>query len=352
MAKARTLGTFFEDQHLVVPAMIHMMRKTIKKIQTLYVKDLLYKLYERHMGTSEVVNLATRLAGSNRHQRDMIVSLTMKGRIRDAWACVRKERHEEQAMWRILKTRLNAGARVQAFNQIWAEERTRHFQNFRVKRKQKVEWIKRKYYKRKEAPDEYKGVTVCDQEIADRFETEPVCYGGVVISGAEKEILKVHPKFTVFNKVDVVDTEAEIEKSLAKIRWLRIEEDRKTERERNGVPEVSNKETFNIEEKRFDFRGARSTELPFNCRTYIPGAIKREEETRLQNLRMDLTRIVEEFTETKEVALTNLTDEQKKGLAKVKKRKKENQVVVFQTDKSGKLAIDTPSNYKETAAQR
>ncbi len=78
LAGVRTIGTVFEDQHLVVPAMIHMMRETIKKIQSLYVKDLLYKLHERRMGTAEVVNLATRLAGSNRHQRDMIVGITMK----------------------------------------------------------------------------------------------------------------------------------------------------------------------------------------------------------------------------------------------------------------------------------
>ena len=38
LAEARTLGNIFEDQHLVVTAMIHMMRKTIKKIRSLYVK--------------------------------------------------------------------------------------------------------------------------------------------------------------------------------------------------------------------------------------------------------------------------------------------------------------------------
>ena len=349
LAKARSIGTSFEDQHLVVTAMIHMMRKTIKRRKSLYVKDLFYKLHERNMGTAEVVNLATRLAGRNRHQRDTIVGLTMKAKIRDAWECVRRERYEEQAMWRTLRTQLRTEGKVQAFNQAWADERARHFQNFREKRRQKIDWIKMKYYRREEAPNEYKGVTVRDQEIGDRFETEPVCYGGVMISEAEKQILKVHPKFTVFDKVNVVDTEAEIEKSLAKIRWKRIEEDRKKERERNGIQEVRRKETYNVEQKRFDFREARSTELPFNSRTYIPGAIKQDEEIRLQNLRLDLTRIVEEFADTKEVALTNLTDVQKRGLTKVKEREAENEVVVFQTDKSGKLAIDTPNNYKETA---
>ncbi len=62
----------------------------------------------------------------------------------------------------------------------------------------------------------------------------------------------------------------------------------------------------------------------------------------MQNLRIDLTKIVEEYVETKDVALSNLNDEQKKGLAELKKRGTNNEIVVFQTDKSGKLAVDTP----------
>ena len=153
----------------------------------------------------------------------------------------------------------------------------------------------------------------------------------------------------MFDKVDLVDTEAEIEKSLSKIRWTRIEEEREEERKRSGAQVVQRKETFNIDEKKFDFREARSTELPFNSRTHIPGPLQREEEIRLQNLRLELTKIVEEYVETEDVALSDLSDEQRKGLAELKKRGKNNEIVVFQTDKSGKLAVDTPENYKETA---
>ena len=38
-----------------------MMKKTLKKIQTVYVKDLLYGLMERNMGTAEVKNHADRM---------------------------------------------------------------------------------------------------------------------------------------------------------------------------------------------------------------------------------------------------------------------------------------------------
>ena len=209
--------------------------------------------------------------------------------------------------------------------------------------------IRNKFYKRQMIPDEYKGVTICDQDIGNSFETEPICYGGVVINDTEKEILKVHPKFTVFDKVCMIDSEAEIEKSLAKIRWTKKEEEQEKERRRNGVQKIQRKETFNIEEKKFDFREARSTELPFNTRSYIPGPVQRDDEVRLQSLRVELTKVVQEYANTKDVALSNLNEEQKKGLVEVKKRRENNEIVIFQTDKSGKLVVDSPNNYLETA---
>ena len=41
LAKTRSIGISFGDQHLVVTAMKRLMRKTIRKIQAIYTKDLL-----------------------------------------------------------------------------------------------------------------------------------------------------------------------------------------------------------------------------------------------------------------------------------------------------------------------
>ena len=59
--QTRIISRSFEDQQLIVQEMIRMMRKTLKKIQTVYVKDLLYGLMERNMGTAEVINHADRM---------------------------------------------------------------------------------------------------------------------------------------------------------------------------------------------------------------------------------------------------------------------------------------------------
>ena len=87
-----------------------------------------------------------------------------------------------------------------------------HFERLRSKRKEKLGWIKQKYYKKKDPPDEYKGVIVKDQDLGPQFNVEPVSYGGVALSEPEKATLRIHPKYTVFEKVDPIDTEAEIEK--------------------------------------------------------------------------------------------------------------------------------------------
>ena len=61
ISQTKTIARTFEDQQLIVNEMIRMMRRTLKKIQTVYVKDLLYGLQERHMGTPDVINHANKM---------------------------------------------------------------------------------------------------------------------------------------------------------------------------------------------------------------------------------------------------------------------------------------------------
>ncbi len=97
-----------------------------------------------------------------------------------------------------------------------------------------------------------------------------VKYGGVTLDDEEEEALLLHPKYAVFDKVDAVDCEAEIEKCLAKVRWSRSKE-KKTMNTNMSIqtpetvqtPVVKPTPTFNIDTQTFDFRESRATELPF-----------------------------------------------------------------------------------------
>ena len=53
LRQTREISRAFEDQQLIADELIRMMRRTLKKIQTIYIKDLLYGLMVRNMGTPE-----------------------------------------------------------------------------------------------------------------------------------------------------------------------------------------------------------------------------------------------------------------------------------------------------------
>ena len=108
--------------------------------------------------------------------------------------------------------------KVEEYNNAWFCEKDRLFKEYRGKRREKVRWIKNKHYKRAEVPQIYEGVTVGEQELDENFKTEPECYGKAAISNNERELLRLHPKYTVYKEVDEIDCEAEIEKALTKIR--------------------------------------------------------------------------------------------------------------------------------------
>ena len=77
--------------------------------------------------------------------------------------------------------------------------------------------------------------------------------------------------------------------------------------------------------------------------------MKRNAEIELQNMKMKLNEITKEYTGSEETAGINLSEKQKRGIKKLRKRQKDREIVVFQTDKSGKLVVDTPENYVEAA---
>ena len=63
--------------------------------------------------------------------------------------------------------------------------------------------------------DVVEGIIVGDQELDERFTSEPRCYGACEVSDNEKQALSLPPKFVLYIKIDSVSVEAEIEKGLA-----------------------------------------------------------------------------------------------------------------------------------------
>ena len=251
-----------------------------------------------------------------------------------------------EKMWRDMKKMLSARDKINKYNDIWCEEKSKLYKQLRDKRKQKINWIKNKYYAVDKIPEVYQNVYVGDQQqLAEQFKTQPQCYGGTTLSENESELLKMHPKYSIFDKIDEVDCEAEIEKSLTKLRWQKGKEKRTVNSENNALDLTP----YDIERKEFDFRKSRSTDLPFNINTYMPKPLEIKEEVKLQCLKNELIKITSDYAKSKNISGVNLNEVQRAGLKSLKKRQKMNEIVIFQTDKTGKMIVDSPENYSEGA---
>ena len=277
----------------------------------------------------------------------------MKGKLLDAIKDLRKEVHEEKNMWKEIRNILRSSHVLYGFNEVWENEKSFHFAQYRQKRKEKVSWLKIKFCMREKViPDKYKGVNISDGILDEAFETKLECYGNVETSEDERNILKTHPSFTVFRNMSAIECEAEIEKALTKIRWSKANESRETEITPENARRAANVKcqgTFDMETDSFNFKNARATDLPFNSNTFIPKPLDETQEIQLENLKMNLLKISEEYFASNDNKLMNLSESQTRGLKSLEKRRDNNEIVLFRTDKSGKISIDTPDNYKESA---
>merc|ERR1711923_621348 len=68
------------------------------------------------------------------------------------------------------------------------------------------------------------GIDVSDKHLSEKFESEPRCYGNARLSEEERTLLKLSPKYAIYERPDVVDLEVEIEKEITKYRWSRMDD--------------------------------------------------------------------------------------------------------------------------------
>ena len=89
----------------------------------------------------------------------------------------------------------------------------------------------------------------------------------------------------------------------------------------------------------------RSTDLPFNSRVFLPNQQTEEVEVEIQSLKMRLEAVMMDYLKDKKSKHKNIIEPQRKGINRLIKRRSEGDVVVYQTDKSSRLAVDAADNY-------
>ena len=123
-----------------------------------------------------------------------------------------------------------------------------------------------------------------------------------------------------------------------------------TEDEKEIIAEIAAKsrQPFDQDNSTIDMRKKRVSDLKSNSRVILPKPLDAKREAFIAVRKEQWLKVFREFIAEKAPEgkqNDNLTKKQKVGLAKLKKRIKDGEIVVLQTDKSGKLCITTLENY-------
>ena len=339
LAKICNIAKGTGSPNKVIEAMKHIIKSTYSILHSLYCIDLLKKLDMENIGTESIERQCRKLCNEKSSNRKL-VKIVMRSRIRNAYKDLRRNRYENNKIWREESKTLAHESILDEYMTIWSVEKEWIRSNLKTKRKKKIKWLMEKYKPNIVIPDHYKGYSIKDQDLGNEFERSYKRYGEVELTEIESEALKLHPKYTIFDKVDLTIFEAEVEKSLAKVRWERGD---KSNGERNKTEKA---EWYDIEGNTIDLRNMSSTDLPFNSRVFLPYALSENAEMELQMLKMKLRKIAEEYTESKKNSRErNITKQQEQGLKRLKERRNDKEIVIYQTDKTSRMAVDDTKNY-------
>ena len=247
-------------------------------------------------------------------------------------------------------------------NHVWNEAKE--------KNEEKVNWNIKKH-KVVDDIDEgtFKGILVGDIDLENleeeiivaeknEFKDKAVVYAGIEINEKENDILCLPPDHTVFPKVDIEEFDTEMEKCIIKCTWEANKEQRRSE-EKKAKEEASEKVKPNDEEennklyddrtKSLDFRNLKPTDFKNNKRIVIPDANDDPEEIRRNNLKSELRKVAIKYKEEHcdkfgNLIDNNLTKTQLKTIKNLKQRIKDEGLTCGETDKTGKMTLDTLEN--------
>ena len=97
----------------------------------------------------------------------------------------------------------------------------------------------------------------------------------------------------------------------------------------------------------FDLKRTKATDVPFNKRVHMPQPHSQETESKIRYAKEKIRHIITNYSANHK-GFENIDKEIKTGIKELKKRIKEDKIVVYPTDKSGRLSVDTQDNYKES----
>ena len=331
---------------------------------------LIKKLMHRGIGTQDVECF---MKSQNRNRKsgvakreEKIFTSSMEAKLEDAERSAKQARDRKGRERRKLEKSLgpNSTKYKNLINKLQKEAENE--KNMKVAaHKKKMDHLEDEH-KKKECQDvpmdliKYRHLKIFSkEEIKESEKDEPIILGDIVLSDEEKEALATQPNFCVLNKLSEENFEIESEKALAKHRWGASNKEKSKQRaemrdskEAEGSQEEEDKlmeeeaearRIYDPVRKQFDYGKKKATDNKHNTRVHLPKPLDPHQEAHLEVRITEWKKAFKEYKEKnsdeKGNQPSNLSPAQRRGLASLKKRIEEGEIVVCPTDKSGKLAV-------------
>ena len=321
--------------------------------------NLLERAQTKGIATPEVISLSKRTTKSNnkavlRNEQKRLKKVSIN-RVNKELAKQKKEFHkvtgevkvilskEAYSQYKILKQ--------EQMNLSWKKETE-------ARNKKLNWWISKAKVNQESGVPEVKGVLFSDEELKDLFgepEVNPAVYGGVELSASAKEFMKLPPKLRGFPDLKIDEVEVETEAVANKKRWgareVKKNPQQTTEELRTSRDNDSdNRQISNG--SRVKFSAVRATDMKHNKHIEMPDPGDPDEEATIQFQKQETLTATKRYisdncnSKGSIKGASNLTDDEIKGYKEINEGIKSKGWLLYETDKSGKLCIDTLENYK------
>ena len=295
------------------------------------------------------------------------INKDMKFKLKDARDHLKKVQRRKCRVVKRINTVLG-DVNGKLFRKELEEKSQRLRGNIKLKNEEKVDHLSQKYLPDKDSVpdmlDRYKDSLLFGdyEKISFHPTDQPLIYGNLNMDEDERSALLLDPKFAVFDNLDEESFETEIEIAQAKMRWNSYdkgeeEEDEvelsEKEQERIDIIDAKMRQVYDSDSKIFDMRKLRATDVKLNNQVYLPKpqGVKYEAglEMRRSKYLETFRQYAKENCDEKGRQKSNLTISEMRGLKKLKKRISEGEIIICQTDKSGRLAVMPMDMYHEAA---
>ena len=327
-----------------------------------------YKSGKSHREIIELV-MSYKLKDEKRHQKE-----------------IKCKRNQEKEIWR---TELNCDRKYSRLLSKLNSEARKYRKLEKKKYRNKADHLKRIRESEIErelevCPSEikkYERIKIFNKREFNKLKKEDVkveVIGKVVLDKDERELLKLPPKFAIRKRLNSTAMEVDTEMSMAKIRYQKQKEDlvkdynedtednniKRMKLNDNEKEDLETMERLDAESRRiydplkriFDHGKKRVTDLKENSKVNLPKPCDALTESSIELLKCKIMDTFRKYREKncneRGEQATNLTKQELRGLAKLRKRVSNGSIVVLKTDKSGKLTVMGKDEYEKLGVDK